>query len=258
MTTRKSASSGMDSEWWSSVCRYFCNTPCCSSLPRQAWNRNILGLPVRVDCVVALKVLMMSLMLKGFPSIARTAFSLPWLRMQQTKASPCSGAAWRPVNMLPDHSFTPSSCSWERSLGDAKQFNARCICSWVWSLQQSTLNPSQLNTSAKLSAGYFNQESKAWLNVSANRQEISANMFIFLLLNTPASLLVPVLFFSYIKVSLFMITQRPVGWLFSRYWLSWKHWKQVDTNTSWNLTKAVLIQSNKHVSASFNVKSCFL
>ena len=88
----------------------------------------------------------------------------PWLRIEQKKASPCLGASWRSVNLLPDHSLTLNCCSWERSLREAKHFSAWSIWSLVWSLHISTLKPSQLNTSAKLSARHVIKQMYLGLN----------------------------------------------------------------------------------------------
>ena len=171
MATRISASSGMYVGWEPSACRSFDGTPRCfgSSLTPcgawQAWIKNTLGLPVRADWSVALKVLVMFLMKRCFPSIPLTSGSpsvplttplIPWLRIQQMKASPCvsdGGATGRSVNLLPDHSFTLNFCSWESSLREAKHFSVWSIWSMVWSLHISTLKPSQLNTFARLSTG---------------------------------------------------------------------------------------------------------
>lgn len=156
----------MESVGQSSVWRSFKSTPWWVPFPWQAWIRNILGLLTRADCLVALKVLIICLMQSGSPSIPRTADFSPWLRMQQMNASPCLGSTWRSTNLLPDHSLTSNSWSWERSLREAKQFNARSIFSLVWSLHISTLNPSQVNTSAKLSASTLK---KNWLLTSWTR-----------------------------------------------------------------------------------------
>ena len=159
--TRISASFGMDVEWESSACsvesessacRPLNDTPGCLCRPWQAWIRNTLGLAVRGDWGVAMKGLVICLIGRGSPSVPNTTPLFPWLRTQQMKASPCWGASGRSVNSLRVHSLTLNSCSWERSHWEAKHFSARSIWSLVWSLHISTLNPSQLNTSAKLSA----------------------------------------------------------------------------------------------------------
>ena len=167
MATRKSASSGMYGDWESSASRSSDNSPRCACSPWQAWIRNTLGLLVRADWSVALKVLVICLMGRDFPSIPLTTPLSPWLKIQQMKASPClsdGGASLISVNSVPDHSFTLNSCSWERSLREAKHFSAWSIWSLGWSLHISTLKPSQLNTSAKLSARHVIKQMYLGLN----------------------------------------------------------------------------------------------
>lgn len=150
MATRKSASTGM---WRGlpSASRSGTTTPHCAFFPWQAWMRKTLGLLMRMEHLLPLNVLIISLMVRNFPSVPLTLPSSPWLRIQQMKASPCWGTSSRTLNPLPDHSWMLNSCSWEKSWGEAKNFRARSIWSLVWSLHISTLKPSQLNTSAKLS-----------------------------------------------------------------------------------------------------------